>query len=153
MEMETGMDGLKRKGFEYFDHGADIGIRAFGPTIEEAYASAAIGMFSLMFDIEAVEPKRTIELSCNADDLDLLLVEWLNKLLRVSAIENMVFCRFLVGRIAETGTGRSLDAQLAGEQLDVSKHNPKTEVKAATYAELNVKVRPDYTLVQTVVDV
>jgi len=151
--METGKDGLKLKGFEYFDHGADIGIRGFGSTIEEAFEKAAVGMFSLMFDVEAVEPNQTLELSCTADDLGLLFVEWLNRLLWLSATENMVLCRFLVRRITETGTKRSLDAQLRGEKLSISKHNPKIEVKAATYAELKVEVRPGHSLVQTVVDV
>jgi len=153
MEMETGTDGLNRRGFEYFDHGADIGIRAFGSTIEEAFENAATGMFSLMFEVEAIKLDQTLELSCNADGLDLLLVEWLNKLLELSAIENKVFGRFSIRGITRMGGKHSLDAELSGEELDVSKHNPRIEVKAATYAELRVEAGPGCCLVQTVVDV
>ncbi|MEM4115299.1 MAG: archease, partial [Saccharolobus sp.] len=36
--------------FEFFDHTADIGIRAYGRSLEEAFANAALAVFEIMTD-------------------------------------------------------------------------------------------------------
>jgi SHS2 domain-containing protein len=61
----------------------------------------------------------------------------------------MLFSRFEV-RIE----GNHLKAAAWGEQIDISKHIPTTEVKAATYAELSVRQKQDGTwIAQCIVDV
>jgi tRNA nucleotidyltransferase (CCA-adding enzyme) len=90
-----------------------------------------------------------IDLSCEAPDLELLLVDWLNALVYEMATRSMLFSRFEV-RLA----GPRLDARAWGEALDVSRHHPAVEVKGATYTALKVAQQPggDW-LAQCVVDV
>jgi protein archease len=134
--------------YETFAHEADIGIRGRGSTPEEAFAQAAAAMYSVMVDIARVEEKEFRGVNVAADDREQLLVEWLNGLLTVSDIERMVFARFEV-RIE----GNRLAGTAWGEPLDRTKHDPKVEVKGATYHLLQVDREGDHYVAQCVVDV
>ena len=134
--------------YETFEHQADIGVRGFGATCDEAFANAAAAMYSVMIEIDRVEPKESRSVHVNADDREQLLVEWLNALLAVSDIERMVFSRF------ETKLeGNALTGTAWGEPLDRSRHDPKVEVKAATYHLLKVTTLDGRCVAQCVVDV
>lgn len=134
--------------YETFEHEADIGIRGFGGTPEEAFSNAALALYSVMVNIAAVEPKEKKTVTASAPDVELLLVEWLNALLSLSDIERMVFSRFAV-----TIAGTSLTGTAWGERLDSDRHEPNVEVKGATYHMLSVKTEEGRYIAQCVVDV
>jgi SHS2 domain-containing protein len=133
---------------ETFAHQADIGIRGRGRTPEEAFAQAAAAMYSVMVNIDRVEAREFRGVNVTADDREQLLVEWLNGLLAVSDIERLVFSRF-EARIE----GNRLAGTAWGEPLDRSKHEPRVEVKGATYHLLRVDREGDQYIAQCVVDV
>lgn len=137
-----------RKKYETFEHEADIGIRGFGTSLQEAFENAAIALYSVMVKIEAVDASEKRELSVSAPDQELLFIEWLNALLALSDIERMVFSKFAV-RIDNT----SLTAIAWGEGLDRKRHEPKVEVKGATYHMLRVCNNDGAYVAQCVVDV
>lgn len=134
--------------YETFEHQADIGVRGFGSTVEEAYANAAAAMYSVMVEIGRVEQRESRDVRVTADDPEQLLVEWLNALLAISDIERMVFCRFLTRIQGQTLTGTAW-----GEHLDQLKHEPKVEVKGATYHLVKVAGSGGRYVAQCVVDV
>ncbi len=68
------------KQFEIIDISGDVGIRAYGKTIEDAFVNAAIGMYSLITDLEDIKEKKTISVSIESHSLEGLLVSWLNEL-------------------------------------------------------------------------
>ena len=136
------------KQYETFEHEADIGIRGYGGTPEEAFANAAKAMYSVMVELDRVEQKQFRGVNVSADDREQLLVEWLNALLAVSDIERMVFSRFEV-RIE----GNRLAGTAWGEQLDRARHQANVEVKGATYHLLSVREQDGRYVVQCVVDV
>jgi SHS2 domain-containing protein len=140
---------MKGKRWEHFPHKADIGIRGTGATKEEAFEQAAVALTAVITEPEKVAPEREVEITCQADDDELLLADWLNSLLYEMATRKMLFSRFEV-RIE----GNHLNGTAWGEKMEVSKHSPTTEVKAATYAELSVRQEQDGTWVaQCIVDV
>jgi len=139
---------ILRSGFETFEHEADIGIRGFGTTLEEAFANAGAALFSVMVDITRVAEREFRGVNVSADDREQLLVEWLNALLAVSDIERMVFSRFEV-RIE----GNRLAGTAWGENLDRTMHNAHVEVKGATYHMLSVRQENGRFVAQCVVDV
>ncbi len=135
--------------FETFEHEADIGIRGFGNTIEEAFENAASAMYSVMVNIDTVKQLKIRTVSVSAADIELLLVEWLNGLLSLSDIEKIVFSKFNV-----IITGTSLYGTAWGEPLDRRRHEPNVEVKGATYHMLSViKCESGKYAAQCVVDV
>ena len=146
--IEQGHDGVVATDFETFGHEADIGIRGFGNTLEMAFENAAAALYSVMIVVAAVQPKIRKTVAVSAPDSELLLVEWLNALLALSDIERMVFSKFEV-RIEE-GT---LQGSAWGEPLDRTKHEPRVEVKGATYHMLSVTKKAGVFIAQCVVDV
>jgi SHS2 domain-containing protein len=136
------------KSFETFEHEADIGIRGFGSTPEEAFANAAAALYSVMVDIAKVEQQEFRGVNVTADDQEQLLVEWLNALLAVSDIERMVFSKFEV-RIE----GNRLAGTAWGEHLDRERHHAHVEVKGASYHMLSVRQEEGRFVAQCVVDV
>ena len=134
--------------YETFEHEADIGIRGFGNSREEAFAHAAAALYSVMVNIDAIETKEKRTVAVSAPDEELLLVEWLNALLATSDIERMVFSKFEV-----TIDGTSLAGIAWGEILDRERHEPKVEIKGATYHMLSVKEEDGAYIAQCVVDV
>jgi tRNA nucleotidyltransferase (CCA-adding enzyme) len=135
--------------WELYSHPSDIGVRGIGPTREEAFAQAAIALTAVITEPQKVEPKQAVEIVCREDNDDLLFVSWLSTLLYEMGTRQMLFSRFEVEPI-EGG----IRARAWGEPVDVQKHEPAVEVKAATYADLKVERDSDGNwLAQCIVDV
>jgi len=122
------------KPFEILEHTADIGIRAYGATVEEAFENAALGMFSLISDLNKVEERGSYHIKVEGEDRESLLVEWLNELLYFFETENVLLKKFQISDWSDY----HLSAVVAGEKLDLSKHQIEMDIKAATYHMLKV---------------
>lgn len=118
--------------WEHFPHDADVGVRGCGATAAQAFEQAARALTAVVTDVE-VKPEAAVEVRCEASDLELLFVEWLNAIIYEMAVRNMLFGRFAV-RIDD---GR-LQGTLWGEPVDVERHAPACEPKGATYTALRV---------------
>ena len=140
---------MPRTGWEHFHHQADIGVRGRGATPEEAFAQGALALTAVILPPEDVAPLETVEIACEAPDLELLFADWLNALVFEMATRRMLFARFEV-RI----DGTRLQATAHGEPIERDRHRPTVEVKGATYTALRVAREPDGGWVaQAVVDV
>jgi SHS2 domain-containing protein len=86
------------KSHSYFAHDADVGVVGRGATPEAAMEAAAEATFSVMADLEAIRPQRAVQFSFKEDDLDLVLVTWLNRLLAEARIAGLALGRFSLCR-------------------------------------------------------
>ena len=134
--------------YETFEHEADIGIRGFGNSLEQAFENAAVALYSVMVNVGKIARAEKRVIAVSATDRELLLVEWLNALLALSDIERLVFSKFEV-MIKDT----SLTGIAWGEPLDRVRHEAHVEVKGATYHMLSVKEEDGRYRAQCVVDV
>jgi len=123
---------MKRVAWEHFAHDADIGVRGYGATPAEAFEQAALALTAIVTHAE-VKPLTAIEVTCEAPDLELLFVDWLNTIIYEMAVRGMLFSRFAV-----TIEGKRLAAKIWGEPVDVARHAPACEPKGATYTALGV---------------
>lgn len=128
------------KRWEHYEHTADIGIRGYGDTLEEAFEAVAIALFDVMVDVRKVEKKEVREIEVEGEDLYSLLYNFLEELLILHDTEGLVFGDFEV-KIEKTEQGYRLKAKAYGEKLS-EKHEPKEEVKAITYHEMEIKQLP-----------
>jgi SHS2 domain-containing protein len=123
---------------EILDHTADLGIRGTSATLDEAFCEAARALFSVMLDLDKVEPSAAhivrLEAGSHAD----LLVEWLSDLLAQKELTGLVFSRF-EARIAGAGGRFRLEGTARGEPLDRDVHRPAVEVKGISYLGLSVR--------------
>lgn len=120
--------------WERFEHESDVGVRGFGKTRDEAFEQAALALTSVVTDPRGVHPRERVEIRCEAPDAELLFADWLNALVYEMATRGMVF-----GRFAVRSKGARLQAEAWGEAVDVRRHRPAVEIKAATYHGLRVE--------------
>lgn len=135
--------------WEHFSHGSDIGVRGIGRSVEEAFVQAAIALTAVVADVATIERHENSEIRCEAPDLELLLVSWLNAIIYEMAVKKMLFKEFRI-RLA----GFSLTGTLTGERVDPERHRVAVEAKGATVTELKVNRDQDgQWLAQCIIDV
>jgi SHS2 domain-containing protein len=126
--------------FELLEHTADIILLAHGATLDELFANAAYGMFSVIGEPDHAQLDRASpgcgterEINVAGDDLESLLVAWLSELLFLFETTEIFFADFEC-RIS----GNQLTAMARGEKFNAEKHEFKTEIKAVTRHQLRV---------------
>ncbi len=127
---ETPASGVR---WEHFAHEADIGVRGYGTTQAQAFEQAAYAMTAVITEAERVLPQVRVNLRCSAPDPGLLLFDWLNSLIYNMSTRNLLFSEFSV-RI----DGDMLRGSARGETVDIARHQPRVEIKGATFTELDV---------------
>jgi SHS2 domain-containing protein len=137
------------KPFEVIEHTADIGIVAYGADIKQVFANAALGLFNLMADLENLKENTKREIELSAEDIEVLLVEWLNELVYISEVEHIIFKRFEVKELSNT----QLKATCFGEKIKPRQHRLKREIKAATYHMLQLNKENGNYKVQIIFDI
>jgi tRNA nucleotidyltransferase (CCA-adding enzyme) len=119
--------------WEHFPHEADIGVRGRGESPAVAFEQAALGLTAVITEPDLVRADEQIAIICEAPNLEVLLVDWLNALIYEMTTRSMLFSRFRV-KIE----GLRLSAQAEGEPVDRQRHEPVVEPKGATFTELRV---------------
>ena len=123
------------KRYEVFDHTADVGIIAFGADLPEAFSNAAYAMFDLITDVDKIEETESLDIQVSANDIEELLVEWLNELLFRYETEGFLCKQVVTREMNDT----MLSAIARGETLDRRRHEIKMEIKSVTYHMLKVE--------------
>jgi SHS2 domain-containing protein len=135
------------KHYELIEHTADVGVKAYGKTVAEAFEHAAEAMFDIITDTSTIQSVGQYDIELEAPDHEQLLVDWLSKLLFLNDAEDLVFGKFEV-----TITGNRISARVFGEKYDNKKHKMGVEIKAVTYHILQVNEK-DPIFVQVLFDI
>jgi SHS2 domain-containing protein len=138
---------------EFLEHEADIGVRGVGDCWECAFGAAARGLLEVMADPSSVAAIDTREIEVTGRDLGALLVAWLNELLYLRDVDDMLFSSFSL-KITRRDDGTfGLTGVAKGEVLSPERHGLKIEVKAATFSGLKCVEERGRCLVQCLLDV
>ena len=132
-------------GFELTEHTADVGLRAWGPSVDAVFEQAALAMLSLMYSPDDVQERHEYTLRVEADDAELLLAAWLNEVLyHVDGLHRLLACFHVVtvssppAGVGGSGEGWRLRVTATGERYDPSRHRLTPVVKAATLHALSL---------------
>jgi len=143
------------KRYETFEHGADVGIRGYGETLEEAFSEVLKALTTLYvenIDFNEVFPASEREVEVSADTLDELLVFFVNKAISLVSLEDVLVIGFQ-GRIEEREYGYHLTGEFLVITFDGERFGYGVEVKGATFTQAKVEKREEGWIVQCVVDV
>ena len=135
------------KKYEYFEATADVGLKAYGKDLNEAFENAGLAIFNIISDTSGIDALKEIEFEVTSEDEVSLLYDYLEELLFYHEIEFMLFSEFHV----EIDDDLHLRAKIIGEEIDWNKHERKTEIKAITFHMMNVK-RTSHVELQAIVD-
>ncbi len=138
------------KKFEYFDVTADIGFKAYGNTLDEAFENAGLAIFNIISDTSDILPETAKSFELSADDEVSLLYDYLEELLFCHEVDFMLFSEFHVD-ISNSHEGYNLRAEIKGEPIDWTRHERKSEIKAITFHRMDV-VKTEHFELQAIVD-
>ena len=134
--------------YEFFEHTGDAKFRAYGSTLEERFANAALAMFSLIVTTKDIKPALEKEVEVEGKDIKQLLYNWLEEILFLLDADSFFFNSVKSIEIKQKGHSYVLNAILAGDTFKED-YLVYGSVKAVTYAEM--EIRKDY--LQVVVDI
>ena len=132
--------------YEIIEHTADVGLKAWAPTLAELFAIAAQGMTAIMIAGE-IGGNDQVSISLEADSLEILLHEWLSEINYLFLVQEKVFHQFAI-EITDT----RLTGICRGENYDPERHMGNTEIKAVTYHQLLVSKEKQQWLAQVFFD-
>ena len=115
--------------FEYFDHTADIGVRAQGKDLTELFTQSALGMFNLIVPVDQFKAQDALDVLLKAENVEELLWSWLRELHYLFSTQKLVFKEFEFKELSE----KVVWATCWGEYFDPEKHASEREVKAVTH--------------------
>ncbi|MCL5877000.1 MAG: archease [Candidatus Bathyarchaeota archaeon] len=139
--------------FEFLEHTADVYVRAFGTSIEQAYENAALAMFETMTDSGKIAQTIEETLEVEAEDQYALLYNWLEALLVKFETDGMLYSRFQICDWKETAESFRFSAKVWGEKFDPKKHPQKVGVKAVTYHLMVIIREPERVVLEFILDI
>ena len=116
-----------------------MAIGALGDTLEDLFANAAWGMMDLICDSGSVRDQTGWEVRLEANDLEVLFVDFLTELLVMFETEGALLSSIKT-QVSE-GPPWSMVASVQGESYDPLRHELLHDIKAVTYHTL--EIRPD----------
>ncbi|MHA1458200.1 MAG: archease [Promethearchaeota archaeon] len=135
---------MKKAGFEFRDHTADVQVRSWGSSLEEAFSQTALSLMATITpNLEKITPKVEREMTVEAEDIEALLFDFLSEFLYLFDVDELVFNQINVRSIEKFNDNFKLCATLKGEKFDLDKHEIGIEVKAITYSFLNIEEKHD----------
>ena len=140
------------RGFKFHEHTADITVECWASTLEKAFEEAALATLEVIVNTSTVDANVAIELDVEGIDLEELLVEWVGKLIALIDINYQFYSRFEVNSIITKPDGYLLSGKIWGEPINLGKHDTRTEVKAMTYADLQIEQKSDLTTLRFTLD-
>lgn len=122
------------KRFKFIDSiTSDVLYEAYGKDLKELFANAAAALFSVICKIELVNTIEQRDIVIGANNLEELMISWLQQLIAIVDTEELFLSKFEIKVISET----SLKATVYGEPISPGKGG--TVVKAVTYYKFKLE--------------
>lgn len=143
------------KKYEFLSHLADAKFRAYGRSLEEVLANAALAMVSLMWEAEQIRPTRKEAIKVEASSLEQLTVKFLTEFLYLLDVKSFLLAKVESIKVEEAQNDDRkiyrLEAEVAGDNI-----SPEYEiyglVKAVTYNEIKIEKTDGLWVLEVVVD-
>ncbi len=142
---------MTKKNYQLLDHTADFKLKVKSNSLKNLFINSALALFDIIAEIKPNNSKnrviKQIKIKKSSQDVETLLVEWLNELLYYFATRELVFVDFKIVYFDETKIEAVCFAQKNSDFII------KTEVKAVTYHELEIKKNKSGYQAQFILDV
>jgi SHS2 domain-containing protein len=142
---------MSRAGFRYIDHVSDAMVEAYGRTLGEAFAHSARALVNLVCNVSKVDPDKIVTIETTGFDRKSLLYNWLEKVLLVLLIDNIILAKFEV-KIKRHKDDYYLFSTCKGDDFLRQKHEYKVEVKAITYHGMKITDKKGKVIIRFLVD-
>ena len=137
--------------FRYIEHVSDAMVEAYGRTLGEAFAHSARALVNLVCNVSTVDPHKIVSIETTGFDRKSLLYNWLEKVLLVLLIDNIILAKFEV-KIKRHKDMYHLFSTCKGDNFLRQKHEYKVEVKAITYHGMKISDKKGKVIIRFLVD-
>jgi len=140
----------EEKKYEFFEHTADAKFRAYGETLGEAFSNAALALYSIMTDVDKVEPNIEKSISVKSATRQALLYDFLDEFIYLTDTEGFLLSRVKSIVIKHEFGFHTLQAEILGDHSE--EYDIHTQVKAITYNDMEIIQEGNFVMVQVVPD-
>jgi SHS2 domain-containing protein len=145
---------MKERGFKFTEHTADVKVRSWGSTIEEAFSQTALALMETISpNLRKIKHKFVKEINVESEDKYALAIDFLTEFLYIFDVEELIFSEINVQSIQLINNNYQLKAIAKGEKFDKSIHEIGTEVKAITYSFMNIEQKENKVTIDIVFDI
>jgi SHS2 domain-containing protein len=118
---------------------ADIVFEATGRDLPELFVAAADATINVMIDnLDAIEARETRRIELSNDNIEMLLFDFLQELIYFKDAWRLLL-RVREAQVDQEDETYFLNAKLAGERLDDTRHQQRADVKAVTLHGFSVE--------------
>lgn len=145
---------MRKAGYRFLDHTADVQVKIWAPTLEEAFSQTALSLMATITpNLEKVSPIIEKKIKVKAEDKEALLFDFLSEFLYIFDVEELVFSKIEVLYIKKVNNDYELVSILKGEKFNKDKHDTGTIIKAVTYHLMAIKEKKNKVQISIVFDI
>ena len=123
--------------YKTLEHATDAIIEVTADNLKDAFKIAGVSVIETILDISKVEEKTSKRIVVKGKDLRYLLYNWLEEMIILTITEGFAGKRILV-EISEENEWK-IDAEIFGEDINLSKHEFKVEIKSPTFHDMKIE--------------
>ena len=138
-----------RKKYKLIDHTADFGIQVFGSDSQELFTNAALAMFDVITEMDVLTGRDSCDITASGEDWSDLMVNWLREMLYLWNGREMLVKSVQI----LSSTENKIFARIYFDVYMPDRHIIKTEIKAVTYHQIQVKSSPSGWKAQIIFDI
>ncbi len=145
---------MRKVGYKFLDHTADVSVEATGTTLEEAFEQTVYSLMETITpSLRSISPKIKRIITIEAEDKEALLFDFLTEFLYIFDVDGLIFNEIEIQPIKINQKKYLINAVAKGEKFDKFKHEPGTEVKAITYSFMNIEEKKNKVKINIVFDI
>ena len=123
--------------YKTLEHATDAIIEVTADNLKNAFKIAGMSVIETILDISKVEEKESKQIVVKGKDLKYLLYNWLEEMIILTITEGFAGKRILL-EISEKDEWE-ITAEIFGENVNLSKHGFKVEIKSPTFHDMRIK--------------
>jgi SHS2 domain-containing protein len=127
-----------KKTYHLIDHTADFGIQVFGSDSQELFTNAALALFDVITEMDVLKGDDSYNITASGEDWSDLMINWLREILYQWNGREMLVKSVQIVSLSEN----KISAKIYFDAYMPDRHTIKTEIKAVTYHQIQVKSSP-----------
>ena len=138
-----------KKRYHLIDHTADFGIQVFGSDSRELFINAALALFDVITEMDVLKGHDSCHITASGADWPDLMINWLREILYLWNGKERLLKSVQILSLSEN----KISAKIYFDAYKPDRHIIKTEIKAVTYHQIQVKSSPSGWKAQIIFDI
>jgi SHS2 domain-containing protein len=138
-----------KKKYRLINHTADLGIQVFGSDSQSLFTNAALALFDVITETDVLKGRDSCNITASGEDWSDLMINWLREILYLWNGREMLVKSVQILSLSEN----KISAKIYFDIYMPGLHIIKTEIKAVTYHQIQVKSSPSGWEAQIIFDI